>query len=217
MPQREQLLEDITGENRHAALLVTQVGGMPTELQLIVQIAEYDEAAQGLRPLRTYIIRVNGVIEHRVVNLGMTTDDVRFVTDHPILYQYNQRPQAVFFRGDVTGADALALDIAQAHATTFGPWRHFPEYLNTAQPLATLLMSGGGLLGQMPAPLAENVIKVLARHGLEHHAIEDKAYIENAEGPMRNQPVTALIIGDSYFLSHMFTVEVMRGRTPRAD
>ncbi|MCA9891281.1 MAG: hypothetical protein KC546_23050, partial [Anaerolineae bacterium] len=66
MDKREQFLADVAPEDHHAALLVAQVGAMPTELQLVIDVARYDESVEGLRPLRSYIVRVLGVVEHQI-------------------------------------------------------------------------------------------------------------------------------------------------------
>jgi len=212
MPKRDQLLADMQGEDRHVALLVAQVGAMPTEIQLIVQTARYEEAVKGLHPIRSYIIRVVGATEHRVTNLGMTTSELAWVSDHPLLWQYTQAPAALFFRGQPDDAHALALELAQAHASTFRGWRHFPEYLNTEKPLYELLRSGGGLLGQMPQTLAEACVPVLEWHGLETKVLLGQSHTEQAQGPLKHQKLEALLIGDSYFISYMFSVEEMAAR-----
>jgi hypothetical protein len=206
MSKLEQLLDDMKGANRQAALLVVQVGGMPTELQAIVQIADYDETAKGLRPVRTYVVRVLGAVEHRVVNLGTTTGEVSLETNHPLMYEYAEQPAAVFFRGTPADTNAIVLDIAQAHATTFQGWRHFPQYLNIEQPLETLFKSGGGLLGQMPKTLAERLVTVLERHGLEHKVMLGEQHLKP---PMKDQSLRALLIGESYFVSFAFSVDEM--------
>jgi hypothetical protein len=206
MPKRDQLFQDMQGENRQAALLIAQVGAMPTELQLVVQIADYDAAINGLRPLRSYIIRVLGALEHRVVNLGTTVHELKLETQHPLLYEYIEKPAAVFFRGTPKNTDELVLDIAQAHASTFLGWRHFPLYLNTEQPLATLFASGGGLIGQMPASLAERIVKVLEKHGLEHKVMYGEPH---AKSPMPDQKLGVLLVGDSYFVSFAFSIDEM--------
>lgn len=208
MPKREKFFGDLQQENGQAALLVAQSGGAPGELQLIVQTALYDERVEGLRPLGGYIIRVLGALEHRIANLGMTTDHVQLVEEHPLLYQYNHPPAAVFFRGAADDINALVLDITQAHASTFGPWRVFPEYINVEQPLFSLFESGGGLLGQMPRPLAERVVKVLERHGLEVKVTEGTAYHELHDNPaLRQQKPQVLLLGASYFVSYAFSFE----------
>lgn len=206
MPKRDQLFQDMQGENRQAALLMVQVGGMPTELQLVLQVAEYDEKVSGLRPLRSYIIRILGVLEHRVVNLGTTVHELKLETQHPLLYEYTEKPAAVFFRGKPKNTDELVLDIAQAHASTFLGWRHFPQYLNTDQPLATLFESGGGLIGQMPSSLADRIVKVLEKHGLEHKVMYGEPH---AKPPIPGQALTVLLIGESYFVSFAFSVDEM--------
>jgi hypothetical protein len=206
MPKRQAFFNDLSASNRQAALLIAQVGAMPTEIQLVTQVAEYDEAVQGLRPVRTYIIRINGATEHRVMTLGMTVDDIRIETDHPLLYQYSSPPAAVFFRGQPRDVNALVLDLAQAHATTFQGWRPFPMYFNVEQPLATLLQSGGGLLGQMPQPLADRVTPILEHHGLEHKVMIGEPH---AKPRFAGQPLSVLLMGESYFISFMFSFDEM--------
>ncbi|MCS6834795.1 MAG: hypothetical protein NZ750_02115 [Anaerolineae bacterium] len=212
MPKRHQLLADMQGEDRHAALLVAQVGAMPTEIQLIIQTARYEEAIKGLHPIRSYIIRVVGAIEHRISNLGMTTTELAWVDDHPLLWQYTQAPAALFFRGQPDDAHALALELAQAHASTFRGWRHFPEYFSLDKPLYELLVSGGGLLGQMPQALAEACAPILERHGLETKVLFGRSHTDQAQGPLKHQKLQTLLIGESYFISYTFSVEEMVAR-----
>ena len=218
MPHTEQFFADLAGENRQAALLVAQVGASPNELQLITQIAEYDESVEGLRPIRSYIIRVLGVLEHRIVNFGTTVNDIQIVDEHPLLYEYTSKPTAVFFRGTVDNPDSVVMDIAQAHATTFYPWRHFPQYLNMEQSLGALFEAGGGLLGQMPAPLAEKILKVLEHHGLEHKIAEGEPYIKLHDNPaLLQSTLKVLLFGSSYFISYGFSIQEMKGRNVEAD
>lgn len=218
MPHTEQFFADLAGENRQIALLVAQVGASPNELQLITQVAEYDETAGGLRPIKSYIIRVLGVLEHHIVNFGMTVNNVQFLDEHPLLYEYTEKPTAVFFRGEVDNADSVVMDIAQAHAMTFYPWRHFPQYLNTEQSLASLFEAGGGLLGQMPAPLAQRIVSVLEHHQLEHKLAEGEPYIKKHDNPALLQTgLKVLIFGESYFIAYGFSIQEMAGRNPDAD
>jgi hypothetical protein len=209
MPKRQQFLDDMRADNRHAVVLLAQVGGMPNEIQVVVQTAEYLPEKSGFRPIRSYIVRVLGATEHHLRNLGITTQQVSFTTEHPVLYQYTARPVAVFFRGQARDVHELALDIAQAHAQTFEGWRHFPDYINVEQPLTTLLKSGGGLLGQMPQPLANRLEKVLQAHGLETNLMVGEAHAPDAKSPLKDQPLTALIIGESYFISYAFSFDEM--------
>lgn len=213
MPDSEKFFADLQGENRQAALLVAQVGAAPTELQLICQIAEFDEAVAGLRPIRSYIIRALGILEHRIVNFGTTVGEVELLTEHPLLDEYTKTPTAVFFRGKAENPDSLVLDIAQAHAQTFFPWRHFPQYLNTEQALSSLIASGGGLLGQMPSTLAERVLKVLAHHKLETKTAEGTPYIKVHDNPaLLQMNLKVLLFGGSYFVAYGFSIQEMKGR-----
>jgi len=210
MPKRDNLFKDMQGDDRQAALLVVQVGGMPNELQLILETAQFDEEQEGLRPLHNYIVRILGVTEHRVVNLGTTVEQVHLVDEHPLLYQYNKPPVALFVRGNPTDINAVILDIAQAHSEVFGLWRRFPEYMNIEKPLFTLFEEGGGLLGQMPKPLAEKLVTVMEKHGLETKLIEGENPADKNKNPMvKHQNIQALFVGASYFISYAFSIEEM--------
>ena len=180
---------------------------MPNELQLIVQVAQFEEAKGGLQPIRTYIVRVLGVLEHQVSNLGTTTDEAVLTNDHPVLYQYNTPSTALFFRVQVMDAATLLVDIMQEHAATFRGWQQFPDYLNKEVALMTMLTSGGALLGQMPLPLAERLDKVLQAHGLETKLIQGDIPTKAHKSPLQSQEVMALLIGESYFVSYAFSFE----------
>ncbi len=217
MPKRDAFFADMRTPDAHAVLLFAQVGAMPSELQLIVEVSQLDSAKQALRPLRAYLVRVLGVLEHRIVNLGITTQHVELVEKHPLTQVYNERPAALFFRGQPRDPYALTLDVAQAHHAVMGAWRAFPEYLDVSQPLATRFASGGGLLGQMPTPLAEALKPVLESYGLETLVQYGEDPALRHDSPLRDQRVQALFIGESFFLSYAFSFEEMaqRKRSPK--
>ncbi len=210
MPKRDQLFSDVQSENGQIVLLAAQASSIPSELQLVVETAEIDPGGKALRPLHNYIIRVLGALEYRIVKFGATVADIQLIEEHPLLYSYNSHATALFFRGEADDVNELVLDIAQAHAVTFQLWRHFPEYLNVQQPLATLFKSGGGIVGHMPEQLAESIAKVLEKHGLETKIMKDKPYTELHNNPvLLQQRPKVLLIGDSYFISYSFSVEEM--------
>jgi hypothetical protein len=206
MPKREQLLKDLEGDNAVGVLLLVQMDSVPETLQLVIATAEYDEKAGGLRDKTRYLIRAIGVQEHRAsVGIFRTLE---FSTDHPLLYQYNQTPAGVFFRGQAADPNALLVDMLQAYASTFGPWRQIPQYLNTGKPLFSLLTSGGDLLGEMPKPLADRIVPVLEKHKLETKIIEGQSPLDSDEHG-RSQLMQALVIDDSYLVAIDFTVDIL--------
>ena len=210
MDARELLLSDLQGENDYGVLLVAQMGGAPNELQLIIETAKYDDAAQGLRPQHDYIIRVLGVREHRV-NLGVF-GRLTFIDDHPLLYHHNTPRVAVYFDGKPKDLYELVLDISQAYVSTFGQWRHLVDMaddINRAKPMADLLSSGYGLLGTMPKPLAERMTKVLDHHGMKYTLNEDATFATQDEHG-RSRLAKLLLIDQSYFVALDFSVEQMR-------
>jgi hypothetical protein len=209
MPKREQLLSQLDGERHYGVLLVTQMGGVPNEVQLMVETAEYDEKAQGLRPTGDYIIRALGVREHRV-SVGLFAR-LAFLDEHPLLYHQNTPHVAVHFDGEPSDIHELVLDISQAYVSTFGPWRHLIEMeddLNRTQPLVNLLMASYGLLGTMPKPLAERMGKVLAHHGMNPSLSED-ANFETVDEHGRSKLAKLLLLDQSYVIALDFSVEQM--------
>lgn len=209
MPAREQLLAELQGEGDYGVLLIAQMGGVPNELQLIVETARYDPAAEGLRPQHDYAIRVLGAREHRV-SLGVF-GRLAFYDDHPLLYHHNTPRVAVYFDGKPADVNELVLDISQAYVSTFAGWRHLvemPDDLNRAAPLVDLLASGYGLLGTMPKPLALRIEKVLAHHKISATLTEDATF-DTADEHGRSRMAKLLLIDQSYFIALSFSVEQM--------
>ncbi len=209
MPQRDQLLGELAGEEDYGVLLVAQMGGAPNELQLIIETARYDEHKQGLRPQHDYAIRVLGVREHRV-NLGVF-GKLAFIDDHPLLYHHNTPKVAVYFDGKPDDIYELVLDLSQTYVSTFGQWRHLVDMaddFNRAMPLVDLLQSGYGLLGTMPKSLAERVGKVLAHHNVKYNLSEDATF-ETEDEHGRSRLAKLLLIDQSYFIALDFSVERM--------
>lgn len=207
MPKREQLFNDLRGEKSYGILLAAQMGGVPNELQLIVQTARYDEAAQGLREGSAYVIRVLGVREHRIT-LGIFGS--LFVANgdgHPILFHHNTPRVTIQFEGMAKDINELVLDIHQAYVLTFGPWRELAGDINRSQPLVNLLASGQGTLGVFPKPAAERLEKVLRHHGLDVTTDEEPFETEDEHG--RSHLMTLLGVGDSYFVTVDYSVEQM--------
>lgn len=203
MPKRARLLDELKDEKDYGVFLIIQMDGVPETLQLVIATTRLDEKAGGLRDRSRYVIRALGVREHRV-SVGLF-GTLQFLDDHPLLHQYNTPPAAVFFRGKPDDRNELLMDIMQAHASTFGPWRQFPQHMNVEQPLLDLLGSGGGLLGEMPRPLAERMVKVLEHHGLEHKLVEGEDTGEDEHGRSRQHKL--LLIDQSYLIALDFTVD----------
>lgn len=207
MPKRDQLFRELQGEKDYGIFLAAQMGGVPNELQLIVQTARYDDSAQGLREGSAYVIRVLGVREHRITlgifgNMFVATGE-----GHPILFHHNTPRVTVHFDGTARDINELVLDIHQAYVLTFGPWRELAGDINRSQPLVNLLASGRGTLGTFPKPAAERLAKVLRHHGLRVTTDEEPFETEDEHG--RSRLMTLLGIGDSYFVTVDFSVEQM--------
>lgn len=208
MPKRDQLQAQLQGDKDYGVLLAAQMGGVPEELQLIIQTAQFDEQVQGLRPRGQYVLRVLGVKEHRV-SLGVF-GNFFFADNHPLLFHYNEPRQAVRFEGKPQDIHELVLDIHQAYVTTFGPWRELAGDINRSQPLVTLLSSGAGVLGIMPKPVAERMAKVFAHHQMTCTLESEPAPAQDEHG--RSHQMKLLGIGDSYFVALDYTVDEM-GKT----
>ncbi len=194
----DRMLNEINREEGYGVFLMAQMDSVPDTLQFVVATTEYDAQADGLRDKARYVIRCIGVQEHRI-SIGMFNNLV--ITDgHPLLYEYNLDPVGVFFRGKPDDVNEVILDIFQAYASAFGPWRQIPAYLNGSKPLAELIESGGDLLGQMPLPLAERMDKVLKHHNLESKLMRGE---RNKETPT----MKAMLLDDSYVVAIDFSVD----------
>lgn len=208
MPKRDKLLDQLKDEKDYGVFLMVQMDGVPETLQLVVATTHLDETTGGLRDRGQYVIRALGVQEHRA-EVGLF-GKLGFLDEHPLLDQYNTAPVGVFFKGQPDNVNELLLDIMQAQSSVYGFWRDFPRYMNIAQPLVDLLGSGGGMLGEMPQPLAERMAKVLDHHGLEHKLVMDETPDKDEHG--RSQLRKLLLIDDSYVIALDFSVEEL-GKT----
>jgi len=209
MPKRDQLIGELQSEGDYGVLLVAQMGGVPNELQLIIETAKYDQSVEGLRPQHDYTIRVLGVREHRV-NLGVF-GSLSFSDDHPLLYHHNTPRVAIYFNSKPENVNELVLDISQAYVSTFGRWRHLVDMaddINRAMPMVDLLNSGYGLLGTMPKPFAERIAKVLDHHNVIYSLTEDTSF-EATDDHGRSKLAKLLLIDQSYFIALDFSVELM--------
>lgn len=199
MPKREQLFNELEGENGYGVLLIAQMGSTPNEVQLIIETAEYDPEAGGLRQRNNYIVRLIGVREHRMT-LGIF-GSIFVASEHPILIHHNDSRVTVNFEGAPKDINELVLDIQQAYLSTFGPWRELARDINREKPLVDLLSSGQGVLGFMPKPAAERMVKVFNHHGMT-------ATLTGEE--FSDLPPTKIIgLGDSYFVALDFSVDLM--------
>lgn len=201
MPDKlPQLLAEINADDGYGVCLMAQMDAVPDTLQFIIATTYYDEAVGGLRDKARYILRAIGVQEHRV-SMGMFRKiAVHHAEEHPLLYEYNSYPTGLFFKGTPDDVHRLIVDVFQAYSSTFGLWRHLPQYLNVQKPMLDLFTSGGDLVGQMPKPLAERLEKVLTHHGLEAKVLVDE---KHQEAPN----MKALLFDESYIVAIDFSVD----------
>jgi hypothetical protein len=208
MPMREQLLRELEGQNDVGVLLVSQMGGVPEEIQLVVQTAQFDEAAGGLRERTAYIIRSLGVKEHRV-SLGVF-GSLFFAVEHPVLHHHNEARYEIRFDGQPADANALVLDIQAAYSYVFGPWRNLGDDINREKPLFDLVQQGQGLLGTFPKTASERLVKVFKHHNM--NATPSEVSPERDPNPNEHgqtQRLKMLGVDDSYLIAYSFSVEQM--------
>ncbi len=204
--KREKLLGELREKEDYGIFLAAQMGGAPSELQLMLQTARFDEQAQGLRPRSQYIVRALGVVEHRI-SLGVF-GSLFIAEEHPVLLHYNAPRATILFEGQPDDVHELALDIHQAYLSTFGPWREMGRDLNREKPLIDLLRSGSGTLATMPKPGAERMVRVLKHHGMTGTLDESRLYDANDEH-RRSRNMKLLGIDDAYVIALDFSVDEM--------
>jgi hypothetical protein len=201
----QKIIRDLEPDNRLGVLLTVQMGGIPEEVQLFLQVADFDPQANALRPAGNYIIRCLGVQEHRV-SVGLF-NRMAYSDDHPLLWNHNFTYREVYFRGAPDDVDGLMLELNQLYGQTYGPFRSLADDLNRAMPLGKLLTSGHGLLGEMPLPMAEQAQKLLEQHGLAVSLIAS-----DREAP----PVQfkLLVMDDSFFIAQLYSADPIEGKKP---
>jgi hypothetical protein len=216
MPKRQQLLDQLQGDHQLGVLLVAQLGGVPNELQFMIETAVYDEAAQGLRPRENYIVRALGVREQRVAlgvfsHLALITPTADQPHGHPVLLHHNAPRAVVQFSGTPRDVHECLLDLTQMYLATLDGWRHLGDIrdeLNNTMPLTRLLSGGVGVLGTFPLPLARQIAKVLEHHGMTVSIAQDAAFTATDDHG-RSKLAHALVIDDSFVIALDFSVEVL--------
>ncbi len=204
MPKRDKLFELLASENALGVLLMVQMDGIPETLQLMITATEVDETTGSLHDKGTFVVRALGVVEHQV-SIGLF-NQMRIVDgEHPLLQQHNTATAALFFRGKIKDPNEALVDVLQAYASTFGPWRHMPLYMNPDKPLLSVLSSEGDLVGSMPKPLADNIGTALEKHGVETKQFAEPFEEVDEHGLSRLRQ--ALIIDESYIVALSFTVD----------
>lgn len=193
------LLED---DSKIGIMLAAQMGTTPQEVQLVMQVADYDEESFTVTSGDTYIVRCIGVQEHRL-SLGMFN---RMATsaDHPLLWNHNYRYQQIYFRAlhDNIEVDDFMLELNQLYGQHYGNIRSLAMDINRMAPLGTILGRGNGLLGEMPKPMAEIVKDLMERYGYECTLVD----AEEDEPPMAFK---LLVMDDSYFIASLYSADKM--------
>lgn len=197
------VIQRLQDDEHLGILLAAQMGGTPEEIQLIVQVAAYDEPTDALRPESVFLLRCLGVREQRL-SLGLF-NVMASINEHPLLWNHSARYQQVYFRGEVVAADTLMLELNQLYGKHYGPFRSLADDINRALPLGRLLASGHGLLGEMPMPMAAHVKKLFERYDLEITLITT----DQDAPPIDFQ---LLVMDDSFLIAQSFSIEPMQGR-----
>lgn len=208
MASEASLLDKITAElqNDHhvGIMLVAQMGMTPEEIQLVVQTAYFDENDRSMTTTGGYIVRCLGVQEHRI-SLGIFHRLV-YVDDHPLLWNFNSIYRQIYFRGTPENVDSLMLDLQQLYGQHYGLFRSLADDINRTRPLGSLLTAGYGLLGEMPAPMAERIKTVLERYGLTVDLVDSD---DHEEPPMQFK---LLVLDDSYFVLQLVSIDLIKDK-----
>jgi len=157
----EPIAQDLEAENAVGLLLAAQLGNTPSELILMVRTTILDAARGGLRPVGQYVIRLAGLVEHKI-SLGLF-NHMAFVDSHPLLYHHNAPATRFYVTSPASDPDAVLSQLEAAHSEIFGHWRNLLDDLNHRAEPREILGQGMGTLGEMPAPLAESIVQTVSR------------------------------------------------------
>ncbi len=201
------IARELEAENAVGLLLAAQLGNTPSELILMLRTTILDAALGGLRPVGQHVIRLAGLVEHKIT-LGLF-NHMAFVDDHPLLYHHNAPAIRIYVSSPASDPDAVLRQIEAAHSATFGRWRDLHDDLNHRAEARDILAQGVGTLGEMPAPFAETVAQVLKANGITSTQVEGEPKIGHC---------LLLAFDNSYLIARNFAVDnVTEADQPQGD
>ncbi|MHB8628138.1 MAG: hypothetical protein ACYDBJ_09845 [Aggregatilineales bacterium] len=192
----EPIVRELETENAVGLLLAAQLGNTPSELILMLRTTILDAALGGLRPVGQYVIRLAGLVEHKIA-LGLF-NHMAFVDSHPLLHHHNAPVMRIYVTSPATDPDGVLKQIDTTHSEMFGHWRDLRDDLNHRAEPRDLLAQGMGTLGEMPAPLAESIAQVLKANGVTCTLVEGEPKIGHC---------LLLAFDNSYLIARNFAVE----------
>src|SRR5579863_9696913 len=136
----EPIVHDLEADNAVGLLLAAQLGNTPSEMILMLRTAILDGAIGGLRPNGQYVIRLAGLVEHKIT-LGLF-NHIAFVNDHPLLYHHNTPGRRIYVTSPAADPDAMLKQIETAHSEMFGQWRNWRDDLNHRAEPGEILAQG---------------------------------------------------------------------------
>jgi hypothetical protein len=190
------IVHDLQAENAVGLLLVAQLGSSPSEMLLVVRTVIHDPAVGGLRPLNQYVIKLVGLVEHKI-SLGLF-NHLALVEDHPLLHHHNAPNVRIYLSSAAADPDTVLGEIEDTHFEMFGRWRELGDDLNHRIAPHELLKAGMGTLGEFPAPFADALCEVLKTHDISYTA---------TPGEQKIGRCYLLAFDNSYLIARGFTVE----------
>lgn len=192
----EPIAHDLEAENAVGLLLAAQLGNTPSELILMLRTTILDAALGGLRPVGQYVIRVMGLVEHKL-SLGLF-NHMAFVDSHPLLYHHNAPAMRIYVTSPAADPETVLDQIEAVHAEMFGRWRDLQDDLNHRVDPHELLRQGMGTLGEVPAPFADAITQVLTANGVTSAQVEGEPKVGHC---------LLLAFDNSYLIARNFSVD----------
>ena len=190
------IVRDLQTEGAVGLLLVAQLGNSPSEMILAVRTTILDQAVGGLRPLNQYLIKLAGLVEHKIT-LGLF-NHLALVEDHPLLHHHNAASVRIYLGSPTVDPDAVLDQLEGAHFEMFGRWRDLGDDLNHRIAPAELLKAGMGTLGEFPTPFAAALGDVLKANDIAYWT---------APGEPKIGRCYLLAFDNSYLVARGFSVE----------
>ena len=135
-------------------------------------------------------------------------DDLKIVTDHPVLLAFVEHTIALFFTCPAPNPFATVGALWERHRREVGDWVNFERFFNLSRnSLAVLLAaSSGGLVATGPESLIQSYAQVLADHGVKTATLDRRppTYWDGAQWLAPTLPLTALVFGPSYVVAARF-------------
>lgn len=169
------------------------------KLNLEIEITSADEDLQHIP--RKWEIKVAGFKECKI-DLIKDDGEIEILTDHPLLWKYNDVQSGLYFYGTCSDPYNLLLELYQVNEKLYEGYHNFTDIKR----LDRLLLQPGGLIANGPKQLLEQYAALLEKYDLKPSIIGDRTLTEwnGAEHVPASRENKICWIGGNFIIGESF-------------